>query len=218
MSAKAILKPVGERPIPPDSLLAEIGDAFAPSEELERWSRHFLDSTGLLSNPDHQHLQQARIGYLWTNVPNSRQMLPVVGQAELGTPPPSMSNKWVKARWELQLSEWFGSAPLDFLITLYAPYAAQCDDVSFCALYEHELYHCGQRMNEFGAPKFKRDGSPVFGIRGHDVEEHVGIIRRYGASAGAGLSVEFIEAAKRMPEVARAKIAGACGTCALKMA
>jgi hypothetical protein len=205
------------RPIPPVEL-STFEPLFVSAIELEEWARQsFIEADGPLVNPDHQHLQAARIGMLWTNVENSRQMLPVVGQAELSTPPTSLS-KWARARWEYQVSEWFGTSTLDFLITVYAPYALACDDLSFCALLEHELYHCAQRFDEFGAPKFRRDGTPVFGIRGHDVEEHVGIIRRYGVGGGAGRTAEFIDASKRIPEVGAARIAGACGTCALKLA
>jgi len=49
---------------------------------------------------------------------------------------------------------------------------------------EHELYHIVQSVDEFGAPKFNRDtGMPTLTLRGHDVEEFVGVVRRYGARA-----------------------------------
>jgi len=90
------------------------------------------------------------------------------------------------------------------------------DDPSFCALVEHELYHCGQKLDVHGMPKFGQDGMPQFAIRGHDVEEFVGVVARYGADA-AGVS-EMVEAAKHRPSVGLASIAGACGTCHLKVA
>jgi len=202
-----------KRPRPPAKLINNPSSIFLPSPQLAAWSRHFLDDDGLLTNPDHVHLQEADIGFLWTNVEATRQMISVVGTAEIPTPPPS-GGKWSRARFEFQIEQWFGHTP-DFLITLYAPYAKECDDLTFCSLFEHELYHCGQRVDEFGEPKFRKNGLPVFGIKGHDVEEHVGIIRRYGARGGAGSTVEFIEASKQEPEVGAANIAGACGTCRL---
>lgn len=205
---------VTRRPKPPAKLLNNPWPVFLPEPKFEAWSKHFLDDDGLLNNPDHQHLQLARIGVLWTNVAATRQMLPIVGQAEIPTPPPS-GGKWSRAKYLYQLTQWFGYDKLDFLITLYAPYANECDDLSFCSLFEHELYHCGQQNDEWGQPKFRKSGFPVYGIRGHDVEEHVGIIRRYGARGGAGQTVEFIEAAKQEPEIGAANIAGACGTCKL---
>lgn len=55
---------------------------------------------------------------------------------------------------------------------------------------------------------------PKLGIRGHDVEEFVGIVRRYGA----GDTAKFVAAAQRAPEVGHADIARACGTCILRAA
>jgi hypothetical protein len=89
----------------------------------------------------------------------------------------------------------------------------QCDDASFCALVEHELYHCGQQRNEFGGPKFNSMGLPIFGINGHDVEEFVGIVRRYGVGAAAGQTLALVEAAQRGPEISKATITAACGSC-----
>ncbi|WP_267902481.1 putative metallopeptidase [Sinorhizobium meliloti] len=41
---------------------------------------------------------------------------------------------------------------------------------------------------------------PVFTVRGHDVEEFVGVVRRYGADA-AGVRA-IVDAANRPPEIA----------------
>lgn len=54
---------------------------------------------------------------------------------------------------------------------------------SWCVV-EHELYHAAQETDAFGAPKFNRStGRRVFTIRGHELEEFVGVVRRYGADA-----------------------------------
>jgi len=123
--------------------------------------------------------------------------------------------KWQRARAIQQIEEWFEEMP-DFLLTFSAPAAVGIDDASFCALVEHELYHCAQKLDKYGMPAFKADGTPSFCIRGHDVEEFVGVVARYGAEA-AGVSA-MVDAAKRSPLIGRASIAGACGTCALKAA
>lgn len=93
---------------------------------------------------------------------------------------------------------------------------AQAGDAEFCALVEHELYHCGQERDAFGAPKFRQSGLPAFTMRGHDVEEFVGVVRRYGADA-SGVR-DLVEAASHEPTIARASIAQACGTCMLRVA
>lgn len=100
----------------------------------------------------------------------------------------------------------------DFIITIDAAWWLQASDAEACALVEHELYHCAQDRDEYGAPKFnKQTGRPVFAMRGHDVEEFIGVVRRYGADA-AGIRA-LIEAAEAGPEIAAASIAQCCGTC-----
>lgn len=108
------------------------------------------------------------------------------------------------------MREWFGAIP-DFVITLDATFAAECDDVSFCALVEHELMHCAQKRNPYGVPLFSRTtGKPLFALRGHDVEEFVGIVERYGAY---DLGVQrLVRAASNPPLIDLAKIARVCGT------
>lgn len=187
------------------------------SQELSQWALdNFILPSGKLHNEDHAHLEFAAIGFLWTNAVNKRQMREIAGQAELAKPPQSMGT-WGKVRWEQQTREFFGLIP-DFIITIYAPYVLEINDSTFCALIEHELYHCAQAVDEFGAPKFTKEGLPRFAIKGHDVEEFVGVVKRYGVNASAGEIKALVEAAKRVPEVKGADISKACGTCALKLA
>ncbi|HGM6992082.1 TPA: putative metallopeptidase [Serratia marcescens] len=113
-----------------------------------------------------------------------------------------------------EVQEWFGEVP-KFIITLAADYCTQCSDAEFCALVEHELYHIAQATDDFGAPKFNKEGQPVLKLRGHDVEEFVGVVRRYGASVEVQ---ELVDAANRPAEVAQLNIARACGNCMLRLA
>lgn len=201
------------RPFPPEDLSADLRhpEGFQPAPDVWEWAMAtFVDRSSPLHNPEHAHLEAATVGVLWTNVRNSRQMRGIVGMAEV---PQTKGGKWQKARAEHQLREWFGTDALDFLITLDAPYSAAVDDASFCALVEHEMYHCAQQRDAYGAPKFSRDGRPRFGIRGHDVEEFVGIVRRYGKRAAGPAVIEMVEAAAREPEVSAAAVSTACGTC-----
>jgi hypothetical protein len=123
-------------------------------------------------------------------------------------------NAWQKGRQQQQMTDWFGMVP-QFLITLDASYALTCSDIEFCALVDHELYHIAQELDEFGSPAFRKDGLPKLCMRGHDVEEFIGVVRRYGA----GEDVQrLIDAAKGAPEVSKLNIARACGTCLLKAA
>lgn len=202
------------RPLPPQNLVEVQSDAiygaFIPAPEVSAWvHEHILTEGGALYNADHGHLIEADLAFLWTNIQYVKQMNRVAGTAEM---PMFRCGPWQKARQEQQLREWFGGTP-DFLITLDAVYASQVSDTVWAALVEHELYHCAQALDDFGAPKFSRDGAPKFCIRGHDVEEFVGIVRRYGAGNSAGATAKLVQAAQKVPEVAQADIAKSCGTC-----
>lgn len=206
---------ISTRPRPPASLFsidsAIDGLTFVPAIDLETWLRAtFIDEDATLCNEDHAHLRYARIACLWTTVENSRNGRTIIGMAEFGQNIGGMG-KWQKARAHQQIYEWFDYWP-DFLLTFSASYADACSDAQFCALVEHELYHCGQERDEFGLPRFKKStGGPAFTMRGHDVEEFVGVVKRYGADA-AGVR-DLIEAATHPPTVAVADISSACGSC-----
>lgn len=215
MAKSHTTEPVGgcSRPAPPDALLSNdlFGTILAPALGLAAWAQQtILAEDGPLHNPDHAHLLDADLGFLWASSAFTKRGRTVVGQAEQVM---IRAGGWQKARQEQQLREWFGHVP-EFLITLAADYCAECSDTEFCALLEHELYHVGQATDEFGAPAFYKDGRPKLMLRGHDVEEFVGVVRRYGASAQVA---QLVEAAKRPPAVSSANIAHACGTC-LKVA
>src|SRR3546814_13349660 len=84
---------------------------FLPSRDLAQWARAtFIDDEAPIFNEDHKHLQFASLGFLWTNVGNSRAGMTVVGMAEPGQPRGSMG-KWPKGRAEMQMRTWFGELP-----------------------------------------------------------------------------------------------------------
>lgn len=185
---------------------------LAPAPELHDWVMDtFVREGGRLRNEDHIHLLDADIGFLWARTGFVKASRLVLGQAEQVA---FRAGGWQKARSEQQMVEWFGDIP-DFLITLAADYCAECSDAEFCALVEHELYHIAQELDGFSAPAFTRDGMPKLKLRGHDVEEFVGVVRRYGASPDVQ---RLVEAANSRPEVEKINIARACGTCLLKSA
>lgn len=200
------------RPFPPEICIGEyIGiDYFVPSPELDEFVRNnFLNEKSPLYNPEHTHLLDAHIGYLWTNVPCAQKQREIAGMAEY---PFFRSNPWINHRQMMQITEWFGAIP-DFIITLDANYSVNASDINFCALVEHELYHCAQKLNEFGEPLFNSvTERPIYCIRSHDVEEFVGIVRRYGIGSVAN-GKEFIEAAAAEAEIAQADISMMCGNC-----
>lgn len=202
------------RPFPPVEFVEEFSPyiKLTPAAGVHEWViEQIISEDGVLHNPDHFHLLQADIAFMWAATAFTKQGRTVLGQAEEVM---MRAGGWQKARMEQQLYEWFGHKP-DYIITLAGDFCSQCSDLEFCALVEHELYHIAQQTDEFGAPKFTREGDPKLCMRGHDVEEFTGVVRRYGASADVQ---NLIDAAARPAEVANIDIARACGTCLMKLA
>lgn len=205
--------PARFRPMPPPTVDEIAPDHFYPAPEVLTWIRStFIEPGGPLHNPDHAHLEFATLGVLWTNKSYRKQQRWIIGQAE--DPKGGTSGAWKKGRGEQQLTEWFGAVP-DFVITLYAPKLKTFDDRSFCAVIEHELYHAAQDTDEFGQPKWHRDGSPMFAIKGHDIEEFHGVAARYGLPADLKA---LLELAQQQPALPDRIIEGACGTCMARAA
>ncbi|WP_313689777.1 putative metallopeptidase [Pantoea sp.] len=203
-----------ERPKAPASLIEEFHAhiKLIPAPEVLEWiNQQILSEDGHLHNTDHAHLIDANIHVMWASAAFVKKGRAVLGQAEEVA---MRVGGWQKARMEQQMHEWFGEIP-DYIITLAADYCAECGDAEFCALVEHELYHIAQKVDEFGAPEFTREGRPKLTLRGHDVGEFVGVVRRYGASVEVQ---ELIDAASQPAEVAKLNIARACGTCMLRLA
>lgn len=200
------------RPFPPADLLERFSLRVEPAKGVLEWvNEHIISDTGNIHNPDHFHLLDADIEFMWASSSFNKQMRTVVGQAEQVM---FRAGGWQKARQEQQMVDWFGRVP-DFIITLAADYCDQCSDLEFCALVEHELYHIAQATDDFGLPKFTKEGMPKLKLRGHDVEEFTGVVRRYGASEQVK---EMVNAATSSPEVGKIDIHKACGTCILKLA
>ena len=205
------------RPFPAVSLLPlsdlyDVGIRLMPAPEVWEWLQtEILADTGSIHNPDHAHLIDAPVRVLWASSAFEKQGRTVLGQAEQVA---FRAGGWQKARQEQQMLDWFGEVPA-FLITLAADYCADCSDADFCALVEHELYHIAQKLDAYGAPKFTQDGLPSLTLRDHDVEEFVGVVRRYGASPNVQA---LVDAANKPAEVGKLNISRACGTCLLKSA
>lgn len=200
------------RPMPPSDFTDPLNQRFAPAPQVVEWIRaSLLDVAAPLYNTDHGHLEFADFDVLWAPGGFVQAGRTVLGQCEELS---FRCGKWQKWRQEQQMRDWFGRVP-QFVITLDARYCLQCSDIEFCALVEHELYHIGQEKDMFGAPAFIKTGMPKLAIRGHDVEEFTGVVRRYGASADVQ---RLVDAAKQAPEVSKINIARVCGTCLLKAA
>ncbi|RMN71566.1 Prophage PssSM-02, Orf45 [Pseudomonas syringae] len=201
-----------DRPGPPSSLSESVFACLVPAPEVLGWLQaEILAEDGNIHNPDHAHLLDADIRVMWASSSFEKQGRRVLGQAEQVA---FRAGGWQKARMEQQMREWFGDIP-NFIITLAADYCASCSDADFCALVEHELYHLAQATDQYGQPAFTKEGAPKLKLQGHDVEEFVGVVRRYGASPDVQL---LVDAANKPAEVGKMNISRACGTCLLKSA
>ena len=206
-----------DRPYPPSTLLelsglSDFGIRLTPAPEVWGWLQaEILADTGSIHNEDHAHLLDADIRIMWASSSFEKQGRTVLGQAEQVA---FRAGGWQKARMEQQMFDWFGCVPT-YIITLAADYCATCSVADFCALVEHELYHIAQAKDQYDAPKFTQEGLPKLEMRGHDVEEFVGVVRRYGASPEVQ---ELVDAANKPAEVGKLNISRACGTCLLRSA
>lgn len=206
------------RPFPPQDLIdkAEEDEAIrlAPAPDLMNWViKNFLTIGGPLHNPDHDHIAELLhdneefLAFAWASSACVAKKRMVLGQCEK-----VMFNQggWKKARQEQQMRDWFGYVPT-YLITIDASYCDQATDRDFCALIEHELYHIGVERDQDGELLYSdMTGLPKHYLAGHDVEEFVGVVKRWGADESVK---RLIEVAKQAPFVSDVNISKCCGTC-----
>ncbi|EMB2434314.1 putative metallopeptidase, partial [Acinetobacter baumannii] len=116
------------------------------------------------------------------------------------------------ARQEQQMRDWFGFVPT-YLITVDASFCERANDTEFCYLLEHELYHIGVMRDEDGEIVYSdSSGLPKHYLAGHDVEEFIGVVKRYGPSKNVK---RLIEVAKNPPFVSNLDISKCCGNCVI---
>ena len=187
MSANAST-PLYERILPPNPLRST-GIAFARAEDVEQLIRvDFVGRGGLFFDPEHGHLQNARIGVLWASSTHRDKGSVKAGTAQLVKPYDAQPSKWGEAMQMASLRQFFGEHEWPhFRITLHAPTCARQDDREFFGLVDHEVTHCATAKDEWGAPRFSdATGLPVWSIRPHDHEGFAGTTERWGAiSTGA---------------------------------
>jgi len=99
----------------------------------------------------------------------------------LGTAYMPMVQGELRDCFEWLLTSLLGRWP-DFLIIVDREYWEESDARGREILVYHELLHCIQKVDQYGTPRFdKQSGRPIWGLRGHDVEEFSATVRRYGS-------------------------------------
>ncbi|EPG9382382.1 putative metallopeptidase [Acinetobacter baumannii] len=208
------------RPFPPTDFIDQAEEEEAirltPAPDLKKWVvANYLTIGGPLHNPDHDHIaelihdNEEFLAFAWASSACMAKKRMVLGQCEK-----VMFNQggWKKARQEQQMRDWFGYVPV-YLITIDASYCDQATDRDFCALIEHELYHIGVERDEDGDPLISEmTGLPKHYLAGHDVEEFVGVVKRWGPSKNVK---RLIEVAKNPPFVSNLDISRCCGNCVI---
>ena len=197
------------------------GSLFEPAPDLAGFIQEaFVQPGAPFWRAEYEHLAEARIGVLWTNVDRVKDGLRTLGMCRLVR---ASGDKWSNGRALQQSLEWFADwwpdadDPLPhFELTFYAPWVAQANDPSACGLFAHELRHCGQKTDRWGEPAFDENGDPLFAIQGHDVEQFVSVVEDFGIAAAGQAGVRFVEAANRPPRFTAAEVAGICG-CGAKL-
>lgn len=132
----------------------------------------------LMRDPEHQHLadNEVSIGWLMRCTPKDKG-----GKRELGSvhAVKSMFQGGFKDLGLMLLEHLLGDLP-EFLIVLDLEFWRDATGEQREALVWHELAHVKQLLDKFGAPRFDRDGLPVFGIIEHDVAAFRSEVARYG--------------------------------------
>lgn len=132
----------------------------------------------VLAMPEHEHLtaNEVPIGYLMRNDPKHKG-----NKVELGSvhEVKSMFQGGFKELGLQLLAGLLGELPA-YLVVLNAPWWDAASAMEKEALVFHELAHIQQAIDRYGAPKFDRDGLPVFKCVEHDIGEFNSVVARYG--------------------------------------
>lgn len=208
------------RPFPPTDFIDQIDEEEAirivPASDLKNWVvANFLTLGGPLHNPDHDHIaemlhdNEGFLAFAWASTAYTRAKRMVLGQCEKVM---FQQGGWKKARQEQQMRDWFGFVPI-YLITIDASFCEKANDNEFCALFEHELYHIGVERDSDGEIIYSdHTGLPKHYLAGHDVEEFIGVVKRWGANDSVK---RLVEVAKNPPFVSDLDISKCCGNCVI---
>lgn len=150
---------------------------FAPYEIPHPDSDPAKIAAVLLELPEFEHLRdgEARIRFLMRVMPKIKAGREILGTCYL----PTVQGE-LKDMFDWLLHDLLGETP-DFLIVIDAGYWEQASALEREILVFHEMLHCGQKQDQYGCPKFTLEGDPCWMIRGHDVEEFIEVVSRYGA-------------------------------------
>lgn len=133
----------------------------------------------VMTMPEHRHLAENEItfGWLMRSEPKVKG-----GKVELGSvhDVKTMFQGGFKDLGMQLLEGMLGHLP-QFIVVLNYEAWRSFNPEKRTALVFHELCHVQQSLDKFGAPKFDKDGLPVYGLVGHDIEAFSSEVSRFGA-------------------------------------
>lgn len=132
---------------------------------------------------EHEHLQQAAIGYIFRDDEITRHGKVTWAEAIMVERILQSEKRWARlVKWAiLRILSQFGETLPDFIVLIDRNVWQGLDADQKLALVDHELSHCWYATEEDGVTqKFHKDGSPWWSVRGHDMEEFEGVVLRNG--------------------------------------
>lgn len=151
-------------------------DEYTVAEEAERIGRRLIDSID-----PHAHLRDAEISYVFRDDELRRQGKVIAADCILVARILQSDKRWSRlVKWALLRITSRISLP-DFLVLIDRNIWEGMSIAEKVALMDHELSHAWFQTEEDGeTQKFKKDGSPLWAIKGHDIEEFRGVVGRNG--------------------------------------
>jgi hypothetical protein len=130
---------------------------------------------------EHEHLQAANIGYIFRDDELRRRGKVVAAEAILVERILQSDQRYARlVKWALLRILSAAELP-DFIVLIDRNIWDGMDVEQRLALVDHELSHAWYQTEDDGSTqKFRKDGSPLWAIRGHDVEEFGSVVRRNG--------------------------------------
>lgn len=133
----------------------------------------------VMLHAEHMHLAENEVtfGWLMRADPKIR-----AGKVTLGSvhDTKTMAQGAFKDLFTMMLERLLGFVP-QYVVVLDANFWSEASDTQREALVWHELAHVRHGVDQYGAPRYDRDGKPVYELVSHDIEAFRSEVARYGA-------------------------------------
>lgn len=133
----------------------------------------------VMQHPEHQHLadNDITIGWLMRTTPKVKAGKTVLGSIH---DTKTMAQGGFKDLFTMMLERLLGTVP-QYVVVLDAEFWGSASVTQREALVWHELAHCRHATDQYDAPKYDRDGNPVYALVSHDIEAFRSEVERFGA-------------------------------------